>query len=307
MKWLSLIFYCSFMFAHTSEIYELCKEFKRDFTLLNLGAKDGELAFSLSKTFKNAKVIMVEDNNPHSLSLASALLKKCSEDKGGNTPMLLHLRFKATDFENLSHCNYFDVVTVIGKSTYTAKQPSYVNLKDYVKGLLSLGWHTFIEAHPSSDLYHVLEEFHPEKIIEGESSCLFHFISEKRGLSKAHLFSSETQRSICVDFEQNSELFQGNAPFKTLILQRPAGLSLIDFKGLYGAFPTSFDLSQFHNRLFLPKKYIVYPHEMIVTVNGLLLASKNSLCKECKPYEEGFINALIDSKTQSEIKDLLKN
>jgi hypothetical protein len=46
---------------------------------------------------------------------------------------------------------------------------------------------------------------------------------------------------------------------------------------------------------------------MIVTVNGLLLASKNSLCKECKPYEQGFINALIDSKTQSEIKDLLKN
>ena len=302
-----LLFGCTTLFGSIEEIEDLCNKFTRDFTLLNIGANDGEFAFDLSNRFKNAKIIMVEDNNPHSRSLATALLNKCVESKKENLPMLISKRLGKADFKILSSCCYFDVVTILGESAYTGKQFYLLDLDEYAKSLLSLGFHTFIEVKTDSDLYRALQEHHPLECYEGDEVTLFHFVNEKKVLTRAHFLASEKERHIVVDFDRNIEIFTGQAPFKTLILQRPAALSLLDFKVLYGAFPTPDELRKFQTNLILSSNLSIYPHEIYVTTTGFELAAPYMERKDDKPCEESFIKKIIYATSKLKIQTLLKD
>ncbi len=306
-KILLLLFGYASLFASIEEIDALCSKFTREFTVFNIGANDGAFAFDLSNRFKNAKVIMVEDNNPHSRSLSNTLLEKCVDSKKENIPILINKRLGKADLKSLSSCCYFDVVTILGESAYTGKQFYLLNLYTYAKSLLSLGFHTFIEVKTNSDLYSALQEHNPAESYEGDEFTLFHFINEKKVLTRAHFFAEEKQRHIIVDFDRNMEIFKGEAPFKTLILQRPAGLSLLDFKALYGAFPKTNTLQKFRANLALPLNLIIYPHEIYVTTNGFLLGAPYMPIKNDKPYEEDFVKAIINTTSKLEIETLLKD
>lgn len=295
------------LFGAVEQIDDLCHKFSREFTVLNIGAGDGEFAFDLSNEFENARVIMVEDNNPQSRSLADALVEKCSESEKENIPILVNKRLGKTDIKTLAGCGYFDVVTILGDSAYTGKQFYLLNMDTYAKSLLTLGWHTFIEAENESDLCTSLEKLDPAYFYKRDGTTLFHFINEKKALARAHFFSRAHLRSIEVTFEKNIEIKYGEAPFRTLILQRPAGLSLLDFKGLYGAYPTIKELEKSFQGLKLDRKLSFYPHELFVTGKGLKLAASHHSIDDYKPFEKDFVKAIIKAATKSEIKALLKD
>ncbi len=250
---------------------------------------------------------MAEDNNPQARSLANALLKKCSCSKQANTPMLVMRRLRQIDIRTLSSCCYFDVVTILGETSYTGNQVYLFDMDKYAKSLLTLGAHTFIEAAEGSDLYHALEKLDPTQSYRDGSSVLFYFSNEKTVLTRAHFFALEKKRLIVADFNQRYEVFTGNAPFKTLILHTPAGLSLLDFKALSGGFPTASDLEKFYRELRLRSKKNIYPHEIYVTAKGLQLNAAYHLIETDRPCDKEFVRAIINATSKGAVEALLKD
>jgi hypothetical protein len=308
---MKLLFYFTFcfvsLFGTFEQIHTLCKKFTREFTVLDVGSKDGEFAFSLSNAFNNACVIMAEDNNPQARSLANALLKKCTSSKKANTPMLVMRRLTDTDIRTMSSCCYFDVVTILGETSYTGRQAFCFDIDMYAKNLLTLGAHTFIEAAEGSDFSHALEKLSPSKCYRDGSSILFYFVNERAVLTRAHFFAPEKERVIVADFEQRVEVFRGQSPFKTVILQARAGLSLLDFKALSGGFPTAGDLEKFYRELHLCSKKSIYPHEIYVTAKGLQLNAPYHVIETDRPCDKDFVRAIIHATSKGEIEALLKD
>ncbi|MCH9621804.1 MAG: hypothetical protein S4CHLAM20_12320 [Chlamydiia bacterium] len=268
-----LIFCTNFLLANYEMIEKVAKKFDREFTIFNVGAGDGEFAFEMAAQYANAKFIMVEDNNPKALVLADKLFERCSESEFENTPMLLNKRISNSNFKDMSACMYFDIVTYLGRKHYNTKKacPTIVSELNH---MLNIGWHTFFETEADSDLDQILAEFNPHKIFTLDNgNHLYYFINKKTKLSKYHLLGKKVNRTIQVNFSENTEIIKTETLNSCKKIQRQPGLSLIDFKVLYGAFPTTKILQEEQKKLHLNKKLLLYPHEIIVTNNGLKLES----------------------------------
>ena len=307
MKFILLFSLCiSAVFCDYEEIDALASQFSREFTVFSLGAKDGEFAFDLAESFPLAKTILVEDNNPKSTSFGDELLEKLTTDESKNSPIFLNKRITKEEFKALSEIYYFDIVTFIGESFYN-KQINQGDLNERIEIMLDLGWHTFFECRQNSSIDKILskkESIEVRTLDNGHN--LYHFENKKTKLSRHHLFAPENQRTIHTDFEKSIEIFETERPTKYVILQRQPGLCLIDFKALYGSYPTQEMLHKEKSKLKLNTRQSMYSHELIVTNQGFKLVSPHLPLEDFLPLSTTLFNELIKTKTKAEVIQLMK-
>jgi hypothetical protein len=304
IKHILYIFFTPLLFANYPSIETICAKFDREFTLVSLGANDGELALSIAENFEQAQCIMIEDNNPKIKSLADKLLDKCKNIKN-NPPLLLNKRFNNSDLKAFSESSYFDVVTILGDNFYTNKRESK-QLENYVDLLLNIGWHTFIESKEDSKIGIILASKDPVETLPLENgNCLFYFIKEKTCLQRNHLFGKFYSATIKTTFKENTETYPTNYPTQRM-MQRPAGICLINFIGCYGTFPEQKALLQFESKYKLNTKQDIYPHEIFITNKGFKVASPNLPVEGEIPLTQDLLKALIHTKTKAELLFLLK-
>ncbi len=307
MKFFLLFSFCiTSIFCHYEEIDTLATQFTREFSLFSVGAKDGEFAFELAERFPLAKMILVEDNNPKSTSFGNELLERLTCSEIENSPIFLNKRITKEEFKALSEIYYFDVVTFLGGSFYN-NQIDHGDLNERIETMLDLGWHTFFECRQNSAMDKILSNknaFEVRTLDNGHN--LYHFENKKTNLSRYHLFAPTHQRTIHVDYEKSIEIFETERPTKYVILQRQPGLCLIDFKALYGSYPTEAMLQKEKNKIKLNGKQSMYPHELIVTNAGFKLASPHLPIEDFLPLSSTLFNDLIKAKTKAEVVKLIK-
>lgn len=300
----SLIAFIS-LHANYKEIEDVCQMFERDYTLVIIGAQKGSFAFEMAENDGQCKVIMFEDNNPRASSLADKLLQKCNDDKSGNTPMLLNKRLNKTNFKNMARTFYFDIVCYLDHTYYTTKKGSKT-LSIEVDNMLSIGWHTFFQARAGSDLEKVLETKNAQEITLLENGDrLFYFLGDKKTLDQDHLHSKKSPRNIRVNFNESIVLVETKSKAKYKKLFRPNGLSLIDFKLLYGAYPKEFDLKKWTKKVRWNKKVIVYPEEIFVTSKSLEMMAQFEPKEGRKTLSSTLLNKIIETNTRYELDELI--
>jgi len=307
MKYLILFsIWLSTIFCDYEQIEAIADQFTREFTIFSLGAKHGELGFELAEKFPLAKIILVEDNNPKSTSFANKLLERLKESEIKNFPLFLNKRITKEECKTLSEVYYFDIVTFLGESFYN-KQTDQGDLNKRIDSMLDLGWHTFFECRQNSAIDKIISNRNPLEVRTLDNgNNLYHFENKKTTLSRHHLFAPTHQRTIHVDYEKSIEIFETERPTKYVILQREPGLCLIDFKALYGSFPTKEMLQTEKNKIKLNGRQSMYPHELIVTNGGFKLMSPHLPIEDFMPLSSTLFTDLIKAKTTAEVLKLIK-
>jgi hypothetical protein len=299
-------FYISAVFSNYEQIEALGEQFTREFTVFSLGAKNGELGFELAERLPLAKIILVEDNNPKSTSFADELLERLKDANIKNFPLFLNKRITKEEFKTLSEIYYFDIVTFLGESFYN-RQIDHGDLNERIDSMLDLGWHTFLECRQNSAIDKILSNKNALEVKTLDNgNNLYHFENRKTTLLRHHLFAPIHTRTINVDYEKSIEIFETERPTKYVILQRQNGLSVIDFKALYGSYPSKEMLQSEKNKVKLNKRQSMYPHELIVTNGGFRLMSPHLPIEDFLPLSDTFLNDLIKAKTKAEVIKLIK-
>ncbi len=207
-----LCFFAVFSLFGKEEINQICDQYKRPFSILNLNAGDGELGIKLAKKYPHSVVVMTEQDIGIDKKLATALLKRIKDEQVGRNIVLLSGQINVNDAQSLAKCEHFDIV-ICSKSPYEMQLPKTVLPNDIIDLLKEIACHVFIE----------------DKLIES---------SEKPFIEKSLLF-----RDLCMKtrFTQSFSKMNRNVTCEklnsTLAITKCPGISLIAFQAYRGLWP----------------------------------------------------------------------
>ena len=226
-----------------SPLKETLSEYTRPFSVLEIGAKEGDLALEIASSHPHAVVTVVERNIGIDKKRADLLLERLERENPSNV-LLLNKSLTFSDLSHLSQVEHFDIV-IAHNILDLIRIPNSFSKEDLLRALRALGDHLFL----TSDHYYTKDPI----------------------LLQENWFSKKTLPPL---IRENGRSFHLNCfpfpPFYQAITRIP-GISLITFQALRGAWPTKDwireellpfgeELSPFHLTL-QGKSLYLYPNQ----------------------------------------------
>lgn len=128
-------------------IKELAAQYKRPFTVLDLGASEGYFSFKLAHDFK-ATCVMIEGNykTDSEENTADYLEDLCKKNTDLNSIILLKKNITPLELSILSESEHFDIVLALNVIHHFGS-----SWKQVIDALLDMGIHIIIETPPAED------------------------------------------------------------------------------------------------------------------------------------------------------------
>lgn len=124
-------------------IKQVCSQFTRPFSVLDIGANAGYFSFRLATDFPNATVIMIEGNDDE-----AHLLDLCCQNSLPNI-IYLNKKLSLSELQALADCEFFDVVLALSVIHHFDK-----TLNDALDVFTKLGENLIIEVPPYGEHAH---------------------------------------------------------------------------------------------------------------------------------------------------------
>ena len=128
------------------EIFEVCDQYERSFSILNMNAGDGEIGFLLAEKYPQAVIVMTEQDIGIKNKLATALVEKCRKRRALKNIVIISAQINVSDAEDLSKCEHFDLV-ICSKSPKEMQLPKDISEEHVVNLLKEIASHVFIDNH----------------------------------------------------------------------------------------------------------------------------------------------------------------
>lgn len=119
-------------------IRNIVKEYKRPFTMLDIGAAQGYFSFKLGHEFKDSTFVLLEEDK--------YLLKLCMLNTELDNIVFLNKRISIEEMENVSKCEHFDVVLALNVIHW-----SEARWQEMTDAVLALGDKIIIQTPPAGD------------------------------------------------------------------------------------------------------------------------------------------------------------
>jgi hypothetical protein len=219
------IFQASAAAAMQAHLALLLGQFKRQFTLIEVGG--GDAAFSITRTHRSFGVALLPQGE------GDDLLRECAASKN---PLMIVLRPQIIDDKRLKRfgeCEHVDIALVHEASI---QPPADNHYRAYADTLLALADYSYIETANSG----FMEELRRRKlpvIEESEGRLLFYSQCQKTGLERARYTQDKEpgiQYQIISSFTEKY--------FKKPMLPKPTqwihGINLMTFAMLGGIYPS---------------------------------------------------------------------
>jgi|GEM_PF-391950 len=264
-------------------IKHILDQYKRPFTVLDIGASQGYYSFRIAYDYDSV-CVMIEANNPDYPLIADQLLDLCKANKDLNNIIFLNHLFKPDELQHLSECEHFDVVLALNilhifgedwqqatdailnmadyviieippQETNATLQDNQIrkNIEDYIisKGAYSIGIAPRQSAEPTSLIY----------LIESQKTSL---------QRKTWLLPLMTEKKYIIEssFTHKTLTKKSWPPNTYYTSQWVPGINLLTFKMCHGTWPTKETLK---TSLELLKEY---PHTDWM-INNMILQGNN--------------------------------
>jgi len=277
-------------------IKEVLDNYKRPFTVLDIGAAQGYFSFRIMQDFPEATCVMMESHE------SRTLLDLCKKNKKG---LLLAHHAAPDHFERLSECEHFDVVLALNVIHHIGEPDRTFN------ALMKLGDDVIIETPPEDDkgacgqehLKRIMELCKSGKIIgesqrhtDSKKSKIFHFERKNDTLlipylnAPPNVIPPEGQIKILSDKLSKKIINKRKKTEKDWV----QGINLWTFLMFQGIYPERNKLSE------MLTKFLEVDHEdlelwnMIISKGGIHLIDDDD--KEHKsPHGKAKLKAFIDN------------
>src|SRR3990167_10853245 len=241
-------------------IESMLKNYKRPFTMLDIGAAQGYHSLMAAWQFPDSVFVMLEGNNNAYPKQGDSLLSICINNTQLNNIIHLNKSIYIEDLLNLSKCEHFDVVLVLNILHWLGGQ-----WKSAIDVLMYLGDNIIIETPPAEEseekrqIIAYLQSLGAKKIAEvprhvgiDKVSPMFLLKSDKsKSLEKSTWLKNDTQDKerdyrIVSNFTEKflKKIDTEAKPYKEVIAPWHPGINLITFKMYNGAYPLTDTLKQ---------------------------------------------------------------
>lgn len=275
-------------------IQELCKKYKRPFTVLDIGANLGYFSFRLSSEFDCVSV-MVEGQD----SFKGELVNLINQQKCNDRLVFLATKLDLQKLRELSKCEHFDVVLAL-RVVHHFNDP----FDQVIEAIISLGDHTFFEL-PTGEEDSVCAKDRIQEELRDHDAMLSNYKYEKVGEYSIHVGSGlspmylvENPKNLIIKsfyggprfvkhliksgYNSKTLMKRGFARKRggTLTREWIAGINLFTFLSLDGVYPKRMYIAKQIKNYTLPKDCIltdVRPWNFILMGNKLNLIDNDSL------------------------------
>ena len=293
-----------------SVIRKVLKEFKRPFTLCDLGASQGYYSLKGAYSYPDSIFVMVEGNNIHYRKIGSQLQTICEANSSLDNIILLQRQLILSDLQRLSECEDFDVVLAMNIFHWFGKQ-----WKSYMDAVFNLGQYVIIET-PQYTLVSNQEQRTIRKGIEkyihskggkllarvprhtskGATSPVYLVKTNKTKLLREAWFSKkDSSRQRRIESTHSSKKIIKSSALHSNISDSTwlPGINLCTFKAYNGTYPSSEVLLQSLDRLVKEDSFCM-PTNILVqgrVLTPIKFANKNVHQEKIKNLLSGFIRS----------------
>lgn len=215
-------------------IMTLLKKYKRSFTFMEVGTKNGELTFEIARRFENATCIMSEMDN------IRLVLESCKNKPELKNIILLKHEFCAEDFKRFGECEHIDVVFISDIAIHE-------NWKEVLDAALTLGDYIIIELYRKSALFRQIQQYALQN--SGKLFADSHYDDDSLyifDIHKKHIFRrswnygkklSHGEYTIQSSFIEKKFIKEKKQPKGYSVTDWNPGMNLNTFKILNGVYP----------------------------------------------------------------------
>ncbi len=207
-------------------------KYKRPFTMLELGAKQGYFSLRAASTYPQSTFVMIEDNSLAKYFPSSDLLEICKRNTCLHNIVLFNREIVADELERLSECEHFDLVIAFNLFSSCKN-----NCLELIEPLLKLGdnillevpnWHNELNEYLSANNIELLCTFEHSKIWlrEGHKNILLRRHWLRPLSSTLTIKSTYEEKKLIKNYD------------KLTITDWIPGINLITFKMYSGIYPT---------------------------------------------------------------------
>lgn len=254
-------------------IKQVCSQFTRPFSVLDIGANAGYFSFRLATDFPNATVIMIEGNDDE-----AHLLDLCCQN---NLPNIIYLnkRLSLSELQDLADCEFFDVVLALSVIHHFDKFLNealdvFTQLGDHLVLEIPLaGEHAYNQSLINLEQINV-EKYNPTLLMETKS-CVgdvnrptYLIEHKKQRLNKSYLTGGRkgSFSEIIADYNSISIFF----PRKKQVLSFTPGINFFTFVAFNGVYPTKSTVTSMLHNVDVTAHEDVRPYNLVVTSNKIV-------------------------------------
>jgi hypothetical protein len=293
--------------ARYEPIKAFLSQYRRPFTVLDLGANFGYFSFRIAQDFPEAVCVMVE--SPRGKKLAEL----CQANTDLSRLIVLDRRITRAELRELAACEHFDVVLALNFVHHFAAQ-----WKSVSDSILALGGHVFCETPPPEDKGacgqgHLAEiekfwgnkgkflgEF--ERHTSDEKSPMFFVENWEGQLTKPYWLAAGTTKQTFRDgigIESHLDFVAGKHYFKKRTFGWQEGINLRTWQKLGGSWPSrEWIIKQIRDRNI--KGLTKQPHGDLMVWNMLLDGDSLRLI-DAKPWMKKRDNERALKRVEAEL------
>lgn len=238
-------------------INSFLSNYKRPFTMLDIGASQGYYSFRAAFAHPESVFVMLEGNNKSYPLSGSQLLDLCKANTSLNNIVLLNKELTIQDAKRLSECEHFDVVLALNIIHWF--KSSWKQIADII---LNMGSHIIVETPPqeptvvsaeNNALRREIEEYLLNKNAQAigqvprhtsETMATLYLLSSHKDFleRKTWITPLLTEKTHVIEADFNQKKLHKKVNYPTDAYQTNdwvPGINLITFKMYHGAYPTA--------------------------------------------------------------------
>ena len=271
-------------------IKQVCSQFTRPFSVLDIGANAGYFSFRLATDFPNATVIMIEGNDDE-----AHLLELCHKN---NLPNIVYLNKKLSlaELQALADCEFFDVVLALSVIHHFDR-----SLNDALDVFTKLGENLIIEIPLAGEHAHNqnlidtepihIQKYSPHLLMETKS-CVggvhrptYLIQCNKTRLVKSYLTGG--RKGSFSEIQYSLDSLSIHSPRKKQTLPFIPGINFFTFAAYNGVYPTKTVITKMLSDMDVTAHEDVRPYNLVVTSNSIIpIDHKDDMSWEKTPPEK---------------------
>ena len=216
-------------------LHELLESYKRPFTMITLGAKEGYYSFRGAEEFPKSSFIMTEEGDG-----AKKLYSLIEKNSHLNNIVLLDTHLILKDLKLLIKSNHFDVALFLIPEKYHSRG-KLSDLVRFYNMLVSLASHVIVEVPEALVEHHkILKKFskcYKEIPLFSPNSTLYFLSPKEISITQTYPFGPSHELEILASKEHLYAI--ESLPYHQIRLSYsfPIGLNFVTFKLLNGVYP----------------------------------------------------------------------
>lgn len=294
-------------------IKTILDQYKREITVLDLGAKLGYYSFRIANDYQNSTCVMLESSYSEP-QLADQLLTLCKLNTNLNNIVLLKNKISQKDLAHLTDCEHFDVVLaldfVIDKD---------LNWKKTIDTILTLGNTILIQTsnNPENKNANNIDTYLSQKngivIFQAENESnpkiqnkIYWFNCNKTSIRCKRFIAEPKNKYLKLfyiesDYDHKYLLKKGcNHP-----INWKRGINLFTFLMLNGVYPTKSQIKKEVIKFSNERLSDFHPGNIIVQGKNVKLIDQEGAKRDNVPMCLDYILTVIDKNTQESIKNYI--